>query len=210
MSEETKNSAAELPASANDQKEAAIAASTPAVEPASEVAILREQLRTKEEEAKNNYERFIRQTAEIENFKKRAIRDKEDTVRFANEALVKDLLPVVDNLERAIAHAKGGGNGESLVEGVEMILKGLFDALGKHGVSQISAVGQPFNPQLHEAMAQVESDSGKPNTVLEEHQKGYLLRERLLRPALVTVVKGPRSNEKKNHNNQVENSPTDD
>jgi molecular chaperone GrpE len=210
MSEETKNTAAELSASANDQKEAAIAASAPAVEPASEVAILREQLRAKEEEAKNNYERFIRQTAEIENFKKRAIRDKEDTVRFANEALVKDLLPVVDNLERAIAHAKGGGNGESLVEGVEMILKGLFDALGKHGVSQISAVGQPFNPQLHEAMAQVESDSGKPNTVLEEHQKGYLLRERLLRPALVTVVKGPRSNEKKNHNDQVENSPTDD
>jgi molecular chaperone GrpE len=90
-----------------------------------------------------------------------------------------------------------------------MILKGLFDALAKHGVSQISAVGQPFNPQLHEAMAQVESDSGEPNTVLEEHQKGYLLRERLLRPALVTVV-SPRSNEKKNSNEQVENSPTDD
>jgi molecular chaperone GrpE len=209
MSEETKNTTAESSASAKDRQEG-VEASAPAVEPASEVATLREQLRIKEEEARNNYERFIRQTAEIENFKKRAIRDKEDTVRFANEALVKELLPVVDNLERAIAHAKGGGNGESLVEGVEMVLKGLFDALDKHGVSQIFAVGQPFNPQLHEAVAQVESDSGEPNTVLEEHQKGYLLRERLLRPALVTVVKGPRSNEKKNHHDQVENSPTDD
>jgi molecular chaperone GrpE len=208
MSDETKNAAAESSESAKNQKDA-IEASTPPVESSSEVVFLREQLRAKEEEAKNNYERLIRQTAEIENFKKRAIRDKEDTIRFANEALVKELLPIVDNLERAIAHAKGGGNGESLVEGVEMILKGLFDALAKHGVSQISAVGQPFNPQLHEAMAQVESDSGEPNTVLEEHQKGYLLRERLLRPALVTVV-SPRSNEKKNSNEQVENSPTDD
>jgi molecular chaperone GrpE len=180
------------------------------VEPPSEAALLREQLKVKEEEAKNNYDRLLRQTAEIENFKKRAIRDKEEAIRYANETLVKELLPIVDNLERALSHARVGGNGESLVEGVEMILKGVFDALGRHGVSQISAVGQPFNPELHEAMAQVESDSGAPNTVLEEHQKGYLLKERLLRPALVTVVKGPKSNEKKNHDRPVENPPTDD
>ena len=180
------------------------------VEEPRSAAALREQLKAKEEEAKNNYERLIRQSAEIENFKKRAIREKEDAIRYANETLVKELLPILDNLERAMSHAKSGGNGESLVEGVEMILKGLFDALGKHGLSKISATGQPFDPQLHEAMAQVESDASTPNTVLEEHQKGYLLKERLLRPALVTVVKGPKSNEKKNDNGPVENTPTDD
>jgi molecular chaperone GrpE len=176
----------------------------------SELALIREQLKIKEEEANNNYERYIRQTAEIENFKKRALRDKEDAIRYANEILVKELLPVVDNLERAISHAKSAGEGGSLVEGVEMILKGLFDALGKHGVSQVAAVGEPFNPQLHEAMAQVESDSVTPNTVLEEHQKGYLLRDRLIRPALVTVVSAAKSNAKKNHNDPVENTPIDD
>jgi molecular chaperone GrpE len=206
MSDENKNSAESSDSNTKDGLEEKAAGE----ESASEVELLREQLRLKEEEAKNNYDRFVRQTAEIENFKKRALREKEDAIRYANETLIKELLPIVDNLERAVSHARAGGNGESLVEGVEMILKGLFDALGKHGVSQISAVGQPFNPQLHEAMAQIESDSGTPNTVLQEHQKGYLLKERLLRPALVTVVKGSKSNEKKNHNGPVENTPTDD
>jgi molecular chaperone GrpE len=206
MSDENKNIAVSANSNTKDRAEEEAAAE----DSASETALLREQLRAKEEEAKNNYDRLIRQTAEVENFKKRALREKEDAIRYANETLLKELLPIIDNLERAISHAKAGGDGESLVAGVEMILKGLFDALGKHGVSQISAAGQPFDPQLHEAMAQVESDSGTANTVLEEHQKGYLLKERLLRPALVTVVKGSKSNEKKNHNGPVENSPTDD
>jgi molecular chaperone GrpE len=184
--------------------------SAESVETPSEMELLREQLKAKEEEAKNNYDRYIRQSAELENFKKRASRDKEDAVRFANEALVKELLPVVDNLERAISHAKGSGNGESLVEGVQMVLKGLFDAFGKHGVVQISAIGQLFDPQLHEAMAQVEGPSHESNTVVDEHQKGYLLNDRLLRPALVTVVKAIKSNEKKNKNSPVEKDPSDD
>jgi molecular chaperone GrpE len=91
-----------------------------------------------------------------------------------------------------------------------MILKGLLDALGKHSIVQISAVGQPFDPQLHEAMAQVESADYEPNTVSEEHQKGYLLKDRLLRPSLVTVVKALKSNEKKNLDGPVENGPADD
>jgi molecular chaperone GrpE len=188
----------------------ATAERVPSAEPKSEIELVREQLKAKEEEARNNYDRFLRQTADLENFKKRVTREKEDASRFANEALVKELLPIVDNLERAVSHSKGAGNGESLIEGVEMILKGLIDALGKHGVVQISAVGRPFNPQLHEAMAQVESTEQEPNTVLEEFQKGYLLRDRLLRPSLVTVVKVRESNEKKNHNGPVENSPPDD
>lgn len=197
----------------DDQSEAAdelsgsISESTPR---ANELAKLREQLEAKEKEANQYHDRYLRQVAELENFKRRINREKDDAIRFANEALVKDLLPIVDNLERAVAHAKGGGNGRPLAEGVEMVLRGLFDMLAKHGVVQISAVGQPFDPGKHEAMAQVESATYQPNTVVEEYHKGYLLRDRLLRPSLVSVAKAPESQEKKNDSGEVENSSDDD
>lgn len=171
---------------------------------------LRQELAAKELEAKTNYDRFLRQVAELDNVKKRSAREREEISRFANEALIKDLLPVVDNLERAVAHASGGGNGKPLVEGVEMVLKGLLDVLAKHGVTQISAVGQPFDPSKHEAMAQVESESHEPNSVVEELHKGYTLRDRLLRPALVSVAKSSKTREKKNGKGTVENDPSDD
>jgi len=176
----------------------------------SEVKKLRQELDAKCEEVKVNYDRFVRQVAELENFKKRATREKDEAVRFANESLVRDLLPVIDNLERAVAHAQGGGNGKPLVDGVEMVLKGILDVLAKHGVAQISAVGQPFDPEKHEAMAQVESENHAPNTVIEEHHKGYLLKDRLLRPALVTVAMLLKTREKKNGETKVENGPADD
>jgi molecular chaperone GrpE len=176
----------------------------------SEVKKLRQELDAKCEEVKVNYDRFVRQVAELENFKKRSTREKDEAVRFANESLVRDLLPVIDNLERAVAHAQGGGNGKPLVEGVEMVLKGLLDVLAKHGVAQILAVGQPFDPEKHEAMAQVESENHAPNTVIEEHHKGYLLKDRLLRPALVTVAMLLKTREKKNGETKVENGPADD
>lgn len=176
----------------------------------SEVKKLRQELDAKCEEVKVNYDRFVRQVAELENFKKRATREKDEAVRFANESLVRDLLPVIDNLERAVAHAQGGGNGKPLVEGVEMVLKGILDVLAKHGVAQILAVGQPFDPEKHEAMAQVESENHAPNTVIEEHHKGYLLKDRLLRPALVTVAMLLKTREKKNGETKVENGPADD
>lgn len=175
-----------------------------------ELIDLRQQLVAKEGEAKDNYDRFVRQIAELDNFKKRASREREDGIRFANEVLIKDLLPIVDNLERAVAHASGGGNGKPLVEGVEMVLKGFLDVLSKHGVSQIVALGQSFDPAKHEAMAQLDSESHAPNSVIDEHQRGYFYRERLLRPALVTIAKGLKTNEKKNGPNKVENDPTDD
>src|SRR5689334_909929 len=129
----------------------------------SEVTNLRQQLEAKEQEAKNNYDRFLRQVAELDNFKKRVTREKEETVRFANESLVKDLLPVVDNLERAVSHAEGGGNGRPLVEGVEMVLKSLLDVLAKHGATPLETVGHPFDPTKHEAMAQVPTEAQQPN-----------------------------------------------
>lgn len=177
---------------------------------AGEIEDLRRQLQAKEEESKNHYDRFLRQVAELENFKKRTTREKDEAIRFATEYLIKDLLPILDNLERAVAHAQGGGNGQPLVDGVAMVLKGFFDVLGKHGVVQISAAGQPFDPTKHEAMAQVETDAHAPNTVVEEHHKGYLFHDKLLRPALVSVAKSPNTKEKKNNGGEVENGPSDD
>jgi molecular chaperone GrpE len=171
---------------------------------------LRQKLAAKEQEAKDNYDRYVRQVAEAENFKKRNARERDDAIRFANEMLLRDLLPVIDNLERAIAHAASGENGKPLVEGVEMVLKAFLDVLSKFGVSQINAVGQPFDPSKHEAIAQVVSDVHEPNVVVEELHKGYMLRDRLLRAALVSVAKTPETKEKKNDMEQVENNPSDD
>ncbi|MGH7767321.1 MAG: nucleotide exchange factor GrpE [Candidatus Binatia bacterium] len=152
---------------------------------------LRRQLEDKEREGKENYDRLLRQAAEVENYKKRVAREKAEAIRYANESLVKDLLPVLDNLERALGYAKGGGNGKPLLEGIEMVLKSFLETLAKHGVSQVSAVGEPFDPNKHEAIAQVATPEHDPNTVVEEHHKGYYLLDRLLRPAQVSVAKPP-------------------
>lgn len=175
-----------------------------------ELAELREKFQAKEKESEENYERYLRQVAEVDNFKKRVNREKEDAIRYANENLIRDILPVIDNLERAIAHAQGGGNGKPLVEGVEMVLRGLLDVFSKHGVVQVPAVGAVFDPGKHEAMAQVESSEYEPNTIMDEHHKGYLFRDRLLRPALVTVAKGPQDKDGKNGQSEVEKGSADD
>jgi molecular chaperone GrpE len=174
-----------------------------------ELIRLQQQLELKEQEAKSNYDRLLRQAAELENFKKRTAREHDEAIRFANEYLIKDLLPVLDNLERAVAHAKGGGSGKPIAEGVEMVLKGFLDVLARNGVIQVSAVGQPFDPVKHEAMTQMESDQHPPNTVVEEHHKGYLLHDRLLRPALVSIAKARETQEKINGGGEVENGPSD-
>ncbi len=178
--------------------------------PLSEVDNLRQQLEAKELEAKQNHERFLRQLAEMENFKKRTAREKEETIKYGNEGLVRDLLPILDNLERAVEHAQGGGNGKPLLEGIEMILKSLLEVLQKHGVTQISAKGEPFDPQKHEAFAQVESEDLKANTVVEELHKGYLQFDRLLRPSLVSVAKSPETKKKESDPGEVENGEGDD
>jgi molecular chaperone GrpE len=168
------------------------AACTPTPE---EVASLREQLEVKEREASENLNRYLRERAELENFKKRTQREREDAIRYANEGLIRDLVPIIDNLERAVAHAKTGVDGRPLIEGVDLVLKGLVDVFTRHGVVQVTAVGEVFDPTKHEAMAQVESDQHKANTVVEEFNKGYLYRDRLLRPALVSVAISSRDKE---------------
>jgi len=207
MTEETKSHSDEI---IDEQQTAESAPADTKVESDDELANLRQQLAAKTDEAKTNYDRYVRQVAEAENFKKRNARERDDAIRFANEALLKDILPVLDNLERAIAHAGGGENGRSLVDGVEMVLKGFLDVLSKFGVSQISAVGQPFDPSKHEAMAQVVSGTQEPNTIVDELHKGYMFRDRLLRAALVSVAKASETKEKKNGSGEVENDPSDD
>lgn len=161
-----------------------------------ELAILRTQFQEKEAEAKANYDLFLRERADLENFKRRMQRDKAEALRFANEPLVRDLLPILDNLERAVSHAQGGGNSQSLVEGVSLVLRSFLDMVEKHGVSRVSAKGQSFDPTKHEAMAQVESTEVEPNTVVDEYAPAYLLHDRLLRPALVVVAKPPAEEKK--------------
>jgi molecular chaperone GrpE len=143
------------------------------------------------EEARQNHERWLRERADLENLKRRAERERVETTRFANERLLRDLLPVVDNLERAVAHARGGGDGPSLLDGVELVLKGLVDALERHGVTRVTTQGTRFDPAHHEAMAHVESAEHEPNAVVAEHQPGYRLHDRLLRPALVSIARLP-------------------
>jgi molecular chaperone GrpE len=211
MSEETKSHPDETPnESIDDQQTADSAAVDSNVENLDELANLRQQLAAKTDEAKTNYDRYLRQVAEAENFKKRNARERDDAIRFANESLLKEILPVLDNLERAIAHSASAESGKSLVDGVEMVLKGFLDVLSKFGVSQIAAVGQPFDPSKHEAMAQVVSDAHEPNTVIDELHKGYTFRDRLLRAALVSVAKASETKEKKNGGGEVENDPSDD
>ena len=159
----------------------------------SRVETLEGELASAREEARQNHERWLRERADLENLKKRAARDRAETIRFANEQILKDLLPIVDNLERAIEHARSGGDGQPLAEGVALVLKSLLDVLDRHGVTRIEAKGTAFDPTQHEAMAHVESETHEPNVVVEEHQPGYRLNERLLRPALVSIAK-PREN----------------
>jgi len=133
----------------------------------------------------------LRLQADFENFRRRAMKEREELVHYGYENLVKDLLSTVDNLDRAIDHARqsDGGDLESLLQGVELVQRELQGILLKHSVSLIEAEGAAFDPAVHEAMAQAESDAVPPNTVLEVLQKGYQLRDRLLRPSRVVVSK---------------------
>jgi molecular chaperone GrpE len=155
-----------------------------------EIDVLKAQLDEKTKGAEENYDRFLRAQAELENYKKRVEREKGSLVRYGNEELIKAILPVIDNLERALNHP-AGENPDGLVEGIKITLNQLLQVLEKFGVSSIAAVGEPFDPSKHEAMMQVESTEHEPNTVVSEFQKGYVLNDRLLRPAMVSVARPP-------------------
>lgn len=143
------------------------------------------------EEAAALKDQLLRLHADFENLRRRTLREKEEAFRYGHENLVKDLLPTVDNLERAVDHARQseGGDIEGLLQGVELVLRELQGVFTRHGVEEIEAEGKPFDPSIHEAMAQVPDDAVPPSTVVQVFQRGYRLRDHLLRPARVIVSK---------------------
>ncbi len=152
-----------------------------------EVSDPEERIRELEANLRARDEDLLRERAEVENFKRRTNRDKAEAIRFASEPLIRELLPVVDNLERALEHAEAAGEAGAVVDGVRLVHKGLVDALTRHGVARVEALGEPFDPSAHEAIAQASSDDHAPGAVVQQHQVGYRLHDRLLRPAMVSV-----------------------
>lgn len=152
------------------------------------VALL-EDARTKADEHWNLY---LRTQAEMDNLRKRAERDVQNAHKFGIEKLVGELLPVVDSIEMGMAAADGNDDATAkLVEGMEMTLKMFADALQKVGITQVDPMGEAFNPDYHQAMSMIESPDAEPNTVITVMQKGYVLNDRLVRPAMVVVAKAP-------------------
>jgi molecular chaperone GrpE len=139
-------------------------------------------------------DKYLRTLAESENIRKRIRQQSEETVRFQRENLIRDLLPIVDNLERAVQAAQGATDSRVIVDGVEMVLRSLLDLLKTHGVVPLNVVGHPFDPNRHEAVDQVESAEHPPNTVVSEFHRGYLIGDRMLRTARVAVTKGGAGN----------------
>ena len=138
--------------------------------------------------ARNMEERFLRVNAEFENYKKRIIRENSERLKFFNLDLIKELLPSLDNLERAITHAKSENKDfESMIEGLEMVNKMTHEVFEKFGVSRVNTVGEVFDPNIHQAVGVVQSDSVPENHVVEEYLGGYLLHDRIIRPAMVRV-----------------------
>jgi molecular chaperone GrpE len=143
----------------------------------------------KAEEVKQLQDRILRQAAEMENTRKRLEREKSEGINFANECLIRELLPVIDNLERALQHGEKDTKCKDLLEGIKMTLKNFGDVLGKFGCTPFESVGKTFDPNFHEAVMQQESSEYPEKTILQELQKGYTLRDRLVRPAMVIVSK---------------------
>lgn len=146
--------------------------------------------------AKEAQQKLLYVIADFENFKKRNARDTEQQLTYANEKIIKEMLPIVDNLCRAKDHACGSNDKETSKEhfdkflnGIELILKQLNDVLTKFGVKELSSVGEKFNPEFHEAMDQVETEEHDNGTIVNEYQKGYLLNNRVIRPSKVSVAK---------------------
>jgi molecular chaperone GrpE len=155
---------------------------------------LEQKLAAAENEAKESYDRFLRVSAELENFKKRKQKEISDFRKFANESLIKELLNVADNLERAIEIPKDGGDETQIAEGVDLTLKELLKVFQKFGVHSIVSLGETFDPNFHQAMMQQEVTDRPDNIVIQELQKGYIIHDRLLRPAMVVVSKAKANN----------------
>ena len=150
---------------------------------------LKQKMEEKEKELGELRARLLYQQADFENFKKLKAKEKQEALKFGNETLVKELLPVIDNLERAIQHGCKTEDARAIVEGVELTLNSFLKVLEKFGVTRVEALEREFDPNVHEAIAQEAREGKIPGTVVTELQKGYIMDGRLLRPSMVTVAK---------------------
>ncbi|MEO6307825.1 MAG: nucleotide exchange factor GrpE [Nitrospiraceae bacterium] len=170
--------------------DASAAGDCPITEDKDYVAELQLALSAKAEEVKGLNDKYLRLAAEFDNYKRLIQRDQRDQIRFGNEHLLKELLPVVDNLERAIKSSREGGGSDVLIQGVDLTLKQLTGALTRFHVVPVETVGQPFDPATHQAVTSIESDKVPKEHVVDELQRGYLLHDRILRAAMVSVSAG--------------------
>lgn len=156
-----------------------------------------------------NHERLVRKAADLENARRRHQREKDDLTKYASESVLKDMVPVLDDLRRALEHWGNGdqSDGATLVEGLEMVARKFEQMLARRGVTAVDAKGQPFDPQYHEAIQQVDDDSVPHNTVVQEFQRGYVIHNRLLRPALVVVAQGGPIAEASGDESEAEDAP---
>ena len=162
---------------------------TAAAEPAAQNVDLKVMLEEKEKEAVANYDKYLRAVAELDNYKKRVVKERFDIIKYGKEDVIKDILPFVDSLDRALEHAESNTDINSFKEGLKLIQDQLLGSLKKHGVERIECAGQEFDPNFHEAMMQVDSPQHEDNKVINEYERGYLLNGRLLRPSKVSVCK---------------------
>jgi molecular chaperone GrpE len=178
---------------ANEQEQAdapeTATANAPAAEPVEE-----DPLTTARAEAAKFRDLAARNQADLENYRKRAVRERDDAVRYANASLIERLLPVLDNFELGLTAARqAGGEAAAIVTGLEMVSRQLSEVLEKEGVQTIDATGQHFDPNLHEAIGHEEHDDVPEGTVIRQVRKGFKMKDRLLRPANVVVSKGKRA-----------------
>lgn len=138
-------------------------------------------------EAEETQQRLVRAQADFDNFRRRTQREKEDLAKYASMKLITELVPVIDNFERAMATVPEGTETESFAKGIQMILRQLETVLASEGLAAMETVGQPFNPEFHQAIMQVDSEEHEEGIVVEEVQKGYMLKDKVLRPAMVKV-----------------------
>ena len=163
---------------------------------------MEEKVESLEIETKETHDRLLRVSAEFENYKKRAAREMNDFRKFANESFVKAMLPVIDNLDRAIESSNNKKHADnSMVEGVNMTLKEILKVLEQFGVKRFDSIGNTFDPGFHQAVMQEETEGHAENSVVKELQKGYMIHDRLLRPAMVVVSKKPENQKKKDQKN---------
>lgn len=177
----------------NTETENLDATAAPTAEAPSLTPVQIEELKAQAAKAAEHWDRLVRQSADFENYKKRAARERQDAVKYATESLMQKLLPILDNFEAALTAVQSSNAeaNQSLLTGVSMIQQQLKSVLIEAGLEEIEAHGKPFDPNLHEAVSQAESAEHPEGNVMQQLRKGYRLRDRLLRPATVIVSKGP-------------------